>query len=369
MSIDETLTNTTGTLIPKLAEGSSYHNYEQQFLQYELKYSTDLTDHPPPAGHPFPYSTQLPTTPDGNFDPAALFNQKYTDLYDIVDPDNPSRKLGLCQLFERGLINEAWLHIGEPPPPGLSPIIERRQVYDAGLRAIRGSFRTTAGTQAQADTLDAVGCAVTTRMVVILPFTTPRDNSQPIGRDVGCSLMAHGFGLETTTLAIPYLGVHARPFLNFDFGSRFRVPFDGLRQICPADFAPCIAYHEDAATKQWVATAAKGATIGSWIMKPFVQGCGTVDFPPNARFRWDFDNRDPALAVPSRCNGYGMRRGPGGSDRYDPYVVDTTPPTQGPDNCGLGWQLHWRQSIPGFRNQAWDVDGRPMKNWWPFLFY
>jgi len=28
-----------------------------------------------------------------------------------------------------------------------------------------------------------------------------------------------------------------------------------------------------------------------------------------------------------------------------------------------------RQSFPGYGNVAKDVDGGPMKNWWPFLFY
>ena len=31
--------------------------------------------------------------------------------------------------------------------------------------------------------------------------------------------------------------------------------------------------------------------------------------------------------------------------------------------------VYLAQSMPGLGNQARDTQGRPMKNWWPFLFY
>jgi len=38
-------------------------------------------------------------------------------------------------------------------------------------------------------------------------------------------------------------------------------------------------------------------------------------------------------------------------------------------DCGGGWLIYWGQSMPGLGNAAVGTDGRPMKNWWPFLFY
>lgn len=358
----------TDALVQKLAEGSRYHGYSSPFLQYEIAYAVDLTDRPPPPGWENTYSTRLPTTSDGALDPAPLFGQLFAELYQIPDPTAPSRKLALCELFERGVINEVWLHIGEPPPVSTPSILERRQVYDASGHASAGAFLTTAGSPDQAQALDARGCAVTVRMVVIVPLTTPQDNAPPVGRDVACSLMAHGFGIETMALAIPYLTIHARPFLNLDLRSRYHVTFDAWRDICRSDFAPCVQYSSDAGG-QWRALPATGATVGGWTMRPFRQGCGTVDFPPNARFRWDFDNREPNQGVPARCEHYGRRDGPDGYDTYLPYLADETGGLQGPFNCGPAWQMYWRQSIPGYGNVALDVDGRPMKNWWPYLFY
>jgi hypothetical protein len=365
LTMDELRANTS-ELLAKLAEGSRYHGFSTPFLKYEIAAFVDLTDQPPPPGYSNPYSTRLPTTPDGAFDPGPLFNASFADAYRLADPSDPSRNLPLCELFVRGIVNEVWLHVGEPAPPAMSFLFERRQTYDAAGRAVPGAFFTTAATPTQKRALDSVNCPVTVRLVTIVPVTTPRVGSQPLGRDVACSLMAHGFGMETASVAVPYLAVHARPFLNLDFRSRYRVNFDQWRDICDTKFSPCVVYTKDAAG--WVAKAATGATIGAWTMRPFRQGCGTVDFPPNARFRWDFDNRDPDQTVPSRCDGYALRQDDG-QDHYDPYVPDVLPDGQGPFNCAPAWQMHWRQSIPAFRNPALDVDGRPMKNWWPFLFY
>jgi hypothetical protein len=33
------------------------------------------------------------------------------------------------------------------------------------------------------------------------------------------------------------------------------------------------------------------------------------------------------------------------------------------------WIVWWWQSFPGLDNGAKDESGRPMLNWWPFLFY
>ena len=31
--------------------------------------------------------------------------------------------------------------------------------------------------------------------------------------------------------------------------------------------------------------------------------------------------------------------------------------------------IYWRQNFPGLDNRQKDELGKPMKNWWPFLFY
>jgi hypothetical protein len=81
--------------------------------------------------------------------------------------------------------------------------------------------------------------------------------------------------------------------------------------------------------------------------------------------------------VSSRCEHYGLRDGANGDDAYEIYstsklaVFDNLLPEdpEFPTDCGGGWQVYWRQSMPGLDNQAIAADGERMKNWWPFMFY
>ena len=107
-----------------------------------------------------------------------------------------------------------------------------------------------------------------------------------------------------------------------------------------------------------------------WTIDPFLQGCGSTIFPPNATARWDVANQAP---VASRCAHFGLRDGRGDGaddDAYELYTADLVADADDafPD-CGGGWQIYWRQSMPGAGTCARRIDGKPMKNWWPFLFY
>jgi hypothetical protein len=62
--------------------------------------------------------------------------------------------------------------------------------------------------------------------------------------------------------------------------------------------------------------------------------------------------------------------GPGGKDLAAPWsnqkiarYKDMAPDCQG------RWLVYWRQNMPGLDNRSKDDEGKPMKNWYPFLFY
>jgi hypothetical protein len=42
---------------------------------------------------------------------------------------------------------------------------------------------------------------------------------------------------------------------------------------------------------------------------------------------------------------------------------------QASPDCGGGWQIYWRQSMPGLANRGRNMDGTETKNCWPLLFY
>jgi hypothetical protein len=328
--------------VSALAEGSRPHGYADggatPFLQYQIVKVVDLTDHPPPAGWTNASSTMLPTTNSGQFDPTALFGGQFAGAYGFQDARG--RSLTLCQLFQQGAINEVWIEDGEAGARRAPLNLESKQVYDAGGAAIPNTFMPCLG---GGGCLDQIVCGVTVRMAHL-----------DAARGPGCDLQVRGWGIEGMWQALPaYAGV-AHAFLNADFDSRFGVQFPSFAALCDQAGDACVGYPNDN-----VATGAY-ADGSTWTINPFQQGCGSSQFPPNARARNDFVNAAP---VKSRCQGFGLG-GPGGNDVYQDYSAATVASLASafPD-CGGGWQIYWRQSMPGPNSPA------HLKNWWPFLFY
>lgn len=337
--------------IDALAESTRYHGYMNPtapaFLTYALVGVVDLTDHPPPPpGAQREASSRLPTDANGAYDMGLLFAQTL-----VADAANPSQLLTLCQLFERGFINELWLMTGDEGTPRRPPqLVESKQAYDSKNAPIAGVFDRRTGYEPWP--VSVPHCHVTARVAYLSPIN-----------DVGCDLVSHSAGLENTYHAIPYLAVNASHFFNQDFGARFGTSFNGWADLWCASSAGCITYPRQ--------NVAQGTYMdgGSWKMDPFIQGCGTAHFPPNARSEWDYANPQP---VESRCEHYAMHDGPGGGDRPDVYSLSKEAALALPsgDGCAGGWQVYLRQSVPGLSNTAYSADGiSPMKNWWPFLFY
>jgi hypothetical protein len=358
--------------IDAVAEGSRYRGYADPtaiaFLSYSLVKIVDLTDHPPPPNSMFESSSLLPTDASGAFDASALFTSAFASNYGFTNPIAPSQPLTLCQLFEDGIINELWLMTGDEGTPRRPPLMaESKQVYDAQNKAIAGMFEDTGY-----DPFPPLRCKVTARIAYVSPT-----------RGVDCDLVPRSAGIENTVTvsppAIPYLTDNAIDFFNSDFKARDGALFDSWAELvvqgtngwCGAQATSCISYPSETSVPAVVPTATGTFPDGStWKMSPFVQGCGTSHFPPNARFEWDYDNTQ---SVRARCEHYDMADAAGG-DRVVGYTSDMASiaaltAQYGDDGCGGGWQIYLRQSMPGVHNLAHAADGSPMKNWWPFLFY
>ena len=338
--------------VTAIAEGSRYHAYldatAPAFLRYEIAKVVQLTDGTPPSGWPNPSSTLLPTAPTGEFDPLALFSAQFAALYGFPDPNDPSRSRSLCELFEQGIVNEVWIQDGEAGVRRAPLSLERKQSYDAAESAVPGSFAPNAGGGGR---LDDIICRVTVRLAHL-----------DAARGPGCDLEVRGWGIESMWDALPSLRADALAFLNRDFDTRFGAPFDSWAAICDQRGTPCVDYP--------TVTSARGTLPNGtpWSISPFLQGCGSSRFAPNATAWGDDDN--PTSTVQSRCEHFGLRDAPAGGDAYETYTTAkvATLDQMFPD-CGGGWQIYWRQSVPGYGTRAIAADGTPMKNWWPLLFY
>ena len=182
-------------------------------------------------------------------------------------------------------------------------------------------------------------------------------------RGPGCDLEVRGWGIEAMWVALPSLRADALAFLNRDFDTRFGVRFGGWASICDqAAGIPCVDYPTPPARRARYADGTPGASTLS------CKGAAAPMFPPNAtraRRHRSTTRRSSRAASTSAC-----ATAPDGGDAYEPYSAAKVAALEQvfPD-CGGGWQIYWRQSIPGLGNRARNADGTPMKNWWPLLFY
>jgi hypothetical protein len=268
----------------------------------------------------------------------------------FVDPADATRMMGMCELFERGFIHELWLNVAfEEGTPLTAEEIDRTQVYDAAFHKVPGMFNPCSGNGCF-DASDVPSCKVTVKIA-----------DMNMSRGPGCKLHAAAHAIEGLGLrANPYLQKNFAHFGNFDFKTRLGAPFASWYDACGAS-GPCVTVAgPDKVT--WRATTNQTGTFS-----PFGQGCGNVHYAANSRFNYDYDNTQPVLAT---CEHFGLHDGPNGKDLATTISASTWAPLEAlaPD-CGGGWQVYWRQSLPGLDNTATDANGAPMKNWWPFLYY
>lgn len=336
----------TSQLVAAFAEMTRYHGYEdpeaKPFLQYEVDKIVDMKD---PGGAEYP--DFWPLRGNEGFDVGELFTDEFAPRLGYRDPSDSTRFLPMCELFERGLVNELWIAAGDR---NIFENQSRLQNYDEDLEPIAGSFNPCTN-GCYYDPLSRVNCKVTVRMQEIGKF-----------RGVGCATHSAGHAFENMLNSNPYLETNATRFFNFDLSGRYGLPAQD-QYACPYDGAGnCVDYPSPG-------TLASGEAWGgeAFLFEDWGEGCGNVHFPPNARFQYDYENQSPAL---SSCEGYGLSGESDGQDSRSAYTkakVDAYESIHG--DCGGGWQIYLGQSMPGYRNAATAADGKPMLNWWPFLFY
>jgi hypothetical protein len=94
---------------------------------------------------------------------------------------------------------------------------------------------------------------------------------------------------------------------------------------------------------------------------------GNVHYPPNVRRDYDMENASPVL---STIEDWRIGSGPGGKDLVEEWTnARFATYRKLAQDCMGAWLVYWRQNFPGLDNLQKDDDKKPMKNWWPFLFY
>jgi len=210
---------------------------------------------------------------------------------------------------ERGEVHEVWLLADHTDHTWPWETVEVKAAYDERFTPT-GRFARFAGNSGEHNA-PWLGRSVRTLFV-------------NHARGVGCAMESLGHSLEwmATCGAIPYYERYFREYAMLDLYQRERF-----------DHPP-----------GWVSPG------------------GNVHFMPNGRFHYDLDGGPPVLSTIETWRQRDERAVPWTPvplERYRNFAPD----------CMGRWVVYWRQNMPGLDNTARDDDGRPMKNWWPFLFY
>jgi hypothetical protein len=287
-------------------------------LDYAITGIVDLTE---PQGALDRNSARFPRAADG-------VGLDYAALHELLDLD---------RLTERGEVNEVWLLADHTERTAPWETVEVKRAYDADFRP-RGHERY-AGNSGEHD---APWLGRSLRILFV-----------NFARGVGCALESLGHSLErmaTCGALPPSYERYFREFAMLDLDRRFGLPFESLY------------LHEHPVGYPTPSSLQYRAGRRRRTLRDYVVAGGNVHFMPNGRDDYDLDNRAPVLSTIETWRQPGEVARP-----WTPEVLERYRELA-PDCMGR-WVVYWRQNMPGLGNTALDDEGRPMKNWWPFLFY
>lgn len=326
----------TRQLIRALAESTSWQGHRRStpaFLQYQVWkyvncYNIPIKEH------------------NRWFDYDQLYTEEYARYWNERDPNDASRYLTLGELLDAGYLHEVWMFFDPDDEVHAFESVEWKPVYDENFVRQKGEYRM-AGNGGDPD-MRWTGRSL-------------RINALNKDRGIGCGTENLGHSMEGMSNArvIPYFTKYFREYAMFDMRERFGVPFDSLYAL---PIEPNLIRYPDRTTAV-VTYQGVEYTITNYV----VTG-GNVHFPPNARHHYDQEN---TTVVMSTIESWRQRDGEDGNDRQIPWTTRNIPRRnwdRAPD-CMGPWLIYWRQNMPGLDNTAVDDDGKPMMNWWPFLFY
>ncbi len=340
----------TRDLITAIAESSRYHGYRDPaapvFLRYHVFKFVDLRDAGRTNGnsHLLPIKTHAKPT-EFNFEYDALFSPAFGERYRVRDPRQPGRCLRLDELVALGYVHELWFYTEWAPDLRIFECVEEKPVYDERFMRVADKFvqAGNGGDREQKWTGRSL-----------------RINHINAGRGIGCAFENLGHALEGTanSKCIAYFTRYFREFAGFNLDERFGAPFSRFYAVKMGKGA--IEYPNDH-------TAVVNFRDKQVRLENYVAFGGNVHFPPNGRHHYDQANTQPVL---STIEDWRIGSGPGGKDLAKPWTNaafakyrESAPDCMGP------WLIYWRQNMPGLNNRQKDDNRRPMKNWWPFLFY
>jgi len=338
----------TEKLIAAVRESSRYHGYEDAdappFLDYQVFKYVDLRDPGKTTGS----STRAPRKGDRgdgtkcNYD--AFFSDQFAASWGVPDPEQPRRFLTLTELVDKGYVHEVWFFADCHGDWGCLESVEIKPVYDEQFNRVSNQYRQ-AGNGGDRDQR-WIGRSL-------------RLNCLNWERGIGCGMENLGHSMEgmAHSRVIPYFTKYFYEYAMFDTDKAYGLPFNSYYRLWGTNYY--IRYPDP--------TTAVITYTDRIVLSNYVAHGGNVHFTPNARDHYDQDNTNYVM---STIEDWRIGSGAGGADQATLWsnqkiarYKDMAPDCQG------RWLVYWRQNMPGLDNKSKDDEGKPMKNWFPFLFY
>ena len=343
----------TRNLIGALAEGTRHHGFKDPsapaFLEYDVVRHVDLRDEHPAEDRKHDNSSLFPVKPNASAevlcDYGRLYGSEFAARFGFPDPRQPGRFLDLHELVNLGFVHELWFYaIHGDRWPG-NETIECKQYYDERCHPLEGKHGPAGN--GHDPTFPWSGRSFR------IAFFNPH-------RGIGCAMenfghtleyMAHWGAIGLLPEVLP--GVcRARP--DRAIRPALRVPVRALGRGCGV-----LPDEGRDGHPQGRGRAQDLALRGAGRERPF----------PSRRAEPLRPGQPPYGAQHDRGVD-GCAEGEAGKDTVSEFSKEKWAPylSVAPD-CMGAWTVFWRQCMPGLDNRALDDDGKPMKNWWVFLFY
>jgi hypothetical protein len=306
-------------LCAALRESSRWHGYRDRdapvFLDYQVAEIVDLSE---PRGSLDRNSARFPRAGDG-------VGLDYLALHELL------------RLDERVEVNEVWLLADHTDHTWPWETVEVKGAYDRDFNPV--GYERFAGNSG-GHSAPWIGRSL---RILFVNFA----------RGVGCAMESLGHSLERmfTCGALPSLEPYFREYAMLDLDRRYGLPFESLylKGEHPVEYPTPTTLRYRAGWRRHT-------------VRPYVPAGGNVHFMPNGRFDYDLDGAGPVLSTIETWRRPDQEPRP-----WTPAVLDRYRELAG--DCMGRWVVYWRQNMPGRGTTALDDEGRPLPNWWPFLFY
>lgn len=346
---NEYLLKMLGKIIDAVGESTRYHGYKDPhappFLKYKVFKYVDLRDADKKVGNSSKVPFKAGMKSGFNIEYNRFFSDEFAKYYEVENKQKPGTYLRLDELVDRGYVHEVWFFAEHVKDFGAFEVVELKPVYDDQFRKV-GNKYVQAGNGGDPEQ-KWMGRSLR------IGFINP-------SRGIGCFMesLSHGIEGMANSGAIPYFTKYFKEFAGMNLRQRFpQFKHSSFYALGPNDR---IDYPDPK-------TAVIKIGDSTIILSNYVAYGGNVHFMPNGRFHYDLSNLQKVM---STIEDWRIGSGVNGEDMTTEWSIDAFKKYRdfAPD-CMGPWLIYWRQNFPGLDNRQKDDNGKPMKNWWVFLFY